>query len=188
MTIFQCQVAIFFSVSSHAWLPWGQLPIHPINPIHPIYLSPMSDILKQIVSDLRVELTDEFDRNFTRKAFFTQRWKPRKDPNARGSLLIVTAALRRSIKSQETANGVRFTSEVPYATVHNEGGKGQKHVRAHQRRTPSGKVANVKAHTRRFDIPQRQFIGDSPEVRQIIQDVVSDNIRQFADGLAKSLK
>lgn len=30
---------------------------------------------RNILSDMRVELTEEFDRNFERKAFFTHKWK-----------------------------------------------------------------------------------------------------------------
>ena len=48
------------------------------------------DLLHRILSDMRVELTEEFDRNFERKAFFTDKWKKRANPNAKGSLLIVT--------------------------------------------------------------------------------------------------
>ena len=41
----------------------------------------MADILdgeqlkRNILSDMRVELTEEFDKNFERKAFFTDKWK-----------------------------------------------------------------------------------------------------------------
>ena len=45
------------------------------------------DLLHRILSDMRVELTEEFDE---RKAFFTDKWKKRANPNAKGSLLIVT--------------------------------------------------------------------------------------------------
>ena len=41
---------------------------------------------KDILDDMRVELSDEFDKNFERKAFFTDAWKARKDPKANGSL------------------------------------------------------------------------------------------------------
>ena len=41
-----------------------------------------------ILSDMRVELSDEFDRNFERKAFFSDKWKPRAHDYPRGSLLI----------------------------------------------------------------------------------------------------
>lgn len=64
---------------------------------------------KNIISDLRVELAEEFDKNFQRKAFFTERWKKNRNPNARGSLLVVTGTLRRSIQASETPDGVRFT-------------------------------------------------------------------------------
>ena len=29
---------------------------------------------KNIIADMRVELAEEFDKNFTRKAFFTNKW------------------------------------------------------------------------------------------------------------------
>ena len=79
---------------------------------------------KDIISDMRVELAEEFDKNFTRKAFFTNKWKKRRNSNALGSLLVVTGSLRRSIQAKETPDGVRFTSNQPHATLHNEGGKG----------------------------------------------------------------
>lgn len=66
----------------------------------------MADILdgeqlkRNILSDMRVELTEEFDKNFERKAFFTDKWKRRANPNAKGTLLMVTGTLRRSIKSE----------------------------------------------------------------------------------------
>lgn len=50
----------------------------------------MADILdgeqlkRNILSDMRVELTEEFDKNFERKAFFTDKWKKRANPNAKG--------------------------------------------------------------------------------------------------------
>lgn len=30
-----------------------------------------------ILNDMRVDLSEEFDRNFERKAFFSDKWKPR---------------------------------------------------------------------------------------------------------------
>lgn len=147
-----------------------------------------SKFLRRLVSDLRVELSDEFDRNFERKAFFGKRWKPRRYHNPKGTLLMVTGAMRRSIKAHETDHGVRFTSNVPYASIHNEGGRGLKPVKAHYRRTKSGKTASVKAHMRRFDMPQRQFIGDGPDTRRIVQSVITDNVTNFANDLAKALR
>ena len=38
----------------------------------------MNDLMRNILSDLRVEVLDEFNQNFTRKAFFDQPWPARK--------------------------------------------------------------------------------------------------------------
>ena len=102
---------------------------------------------RNILDDMRVELSDEFDKNFDRKAFFTKKWKRRANPNAKGSLLMVTGTMRRSIKAEVRGNGVRFTSAVPYAAIHNEGGTGTKPVRQHTRTSRKGKQYTVKAHT-----------------------------------------
>ena len=140
----------------------------------------------RILQDLRVELTDEFDRNFERKAFFGNRWKPRRN-EGKGSLLLVTGTLRRSIRSSVVGNGVRFSSQVPYATVHNEGGTIAQNVRAHQRRR-HGKTHDVRAHQRRINMPQRQFIGDGPDTRRIIKSVIDDNLQKYNNELTKALK
>ena len=93
-----------------------------------------------ILNDMRTELADEFDKNFDRKAFFTKKWKRRANPNAKGSLLMVTGTMRRSVKAEVKVNGVRFSSAVPYAAIHNEGGKGTKQVRQHYRTSKKGKT------------------------------------------------
>ncbi len=80
------------------------------------------NFLKNILSDIRVELTEEFDRNFERKAFFDRPWDEVKIPNKRGSLMMRTGKLRRSIRSQIMADAIRFTSSLPYANIQNEGG------------------------------------------------------------------
>lgn len=144
------------------------------------------NLKKNILQDLRVELTDEFDRNFERKAFFGDRWKPRRN-EGKGSLLLVSVTLRRSIQSSVVGNGVRFTSQVPYATVHNEGGTIAQNVRAHQRRR-HGKTHDVRAHQRRINMPQRQFIGDGPDTRRIIKSVIDDNLQQYNNELTKALR
>lgn len=80
------------------------------------------DILSKILNDLRVELSDEFDKNFERKAFFNDKWEDRQR-EGKGSLLLVTGKLRRSIKSEVVGNSVVFSSSEPYAVIHNEGGE-----------------------------------------------------------------
>ncbi len=136
-----------------------------------------NQLKRSILSDMRVELKEEFDRNFERKAFFTRKWKPRRN-NRRGSLLIVSGALRRSISASVKGNGVAFTSNVPYAVAHNEGLSGSIPIKAHNRRR-GGKVHTVRAHQRRVSLPERRFIGDGPQPQKIIRSVIEDNLKDF---------
>jgi phage gpG-like protein len=82
----------------------------------------MKNFYKNIASDLRVELLDEFDQNFTRKAFFDKAWPEVMMPNRRGTLMMRSGALRRSIRAQSIPGGVGFSSSLPYAKIQNEGG------------------------------------------------------------------
>lgn len=149
-----------------------------------------ADKLKSdILNDMRVELTEEFDRNFERKAFFTEAWKARKDPKANGSLLVVSGRMRRSIKGSVEGDGVRFTSDTSYATVHNEGGSGFVTVRQHQRRVKkTGNVYTVRSYQRRVNIPQRQFVGDGQRTQEIIRGVIDDNVKQFNASLSNFIR
>lgn len=144
---------------------------------------------KDILDDMRVELSDEFDKNFERKAFFTDAWKARKDPKANGSLLVVSGRMRRSIKGSVEGDGVRFTSDTNYATVHNEGGSGFVTVRQHQRKHyKTGKVYTVHSYQRRVNIPQRQFVGDGQRTQEIIRGVIDDNVKQFNASLSNFIR
>lgn len=76
------------------------------------------------MSDIRVELGDEFDRNFERQAFFSEAWARRKSPTRPGGTILVdTSTLRRSIKSRTTDDSITFYTELPYAAIHNDGGE-----------------------------------------------------------------
>ncbi|MBS7234210.1 hypothetical protein KHA90_24720 [Flavobacterium psychroterrae] len=81
------------------------------------------DFIKNVLSDIKVDLSDEFDRNFERKAFFTKKWSGTKLPNQRGSLLARSGKLRRSIMSKQDGSSVTWSSSLPYATINNEGGE-----------------------------------------------------------------
>ena len=85
----------------------------------------MERLIQLILKDIKVELSDEFDRNFTRQAFFTEKWARRRSPSARGdrSILTDTGALRRSIGSRISGDSITFSSDLPYAAIHNEGGE-----------------------------------------------------------------
>ena len=79
------------------------------------------DFLQQALTDIKVKLEAEFKENFTRKAFFNEKWKNTKSPNSRGSLMLRTGNLRNSIRSELRGNSIVFSSSMPYANIHNNG-------------------------------------------------------------------
>lgn len=166
--------------------------------------------------DLRVELTEEFDRNFETKSFFREPWKDRRDLTAKGSLLNVTGKLRRSIHSRISGNSLEYTSTEPYAEIHNTGGK----IRVTQKMQKyfwakyyehSGKVKHNKNGTvskasgaasgkaevyknlalmkvgSEIKIPRRRFIGDHPNLRKIAKDITEENVRGYIKSLTDKM-
>lgn len=84
----------------------------------------VTDIIKKILRDIRVELADEFDKNFERQGFFAEKWQRHKSPLRKdGHILVKSGDLRRSIRAVSDANSVTFSSDLPYAAIHNDGGE-----------------------------------------------------------------
>jgi len=79
--------------------------------------------LNRLLTDLKVELTDEFDRNFQRKAFFDRSWPAEGHHNPRGSQLIRSGKLRRSINPSIRGDEIHWESTEPYADIQNFGGE-----------------------------------------------------------------
>lgn len=80
------------------------------------------NFIHNLLTDLKVQLMDEFDYNFMRKAFFDRPWPDVKHKRRVGSLMMRSGALRRSIRAQVAHNAITFSSSLPYARIHNEGG------------------------------------------------------------------
>lgn len=84
----------------------------------------LSKVVRHILGDIRVELGDEFDQNFERQGFFSQKWQRRKSPvRGDGHILYASGDLRRSVKSRSDDHSITFYSSSPYAAIHNEGGE-----------------------------------------------------------------
>lgn len=150
------------------------------------------------LKDIGTEIGEEFDRNFEREAFFNERWVRRKynDDESRG-LLIRTGALRRSIKTETTAHSVVFSSDLPYAAIHNEGGtitvtrrmKGYfwymyRLLTNNYQREPTEEARFCKAMAlkrvgSKITIPKRQFIGMHPEAERIIREIIETNSKEL---------
>ena len=169
------------------------------------------DLRKRILTDVKVELSDEFDQNFKRKAFFNQPWQKRMRDYRRGELMAVTQRLRRSFRGSTGRSSIQFRSDAPYASLHNNGGKIKitprmrayfwamyyKHAGA-VTKTKGGKVSNSQrnamlsgeaqfyknmALTKQdaFVIPQRRIIGDHPKVRAIVDSVANRAVKEYAE-------
>lgn len=84
---------------------------------------PVNEILQNIINDIDVSVSEQFDRNFERKAFFDRAWPQTRHQNHRGSLLLRSGKLRKSIHSRQRQHTVSWISNLPYASIHNEGGQ-----------------------------------------------------------------
>lgn len=150
-------------------------------------------LAKLIPADYQRKLVSEFGTiavNFSKERFVkkdwknqvSEKWTPRKRHD-RGSLLVKSGRLKHSIRKMSSGlNYVIIGSDVPYAKVHNEGGRTTKtiYVSSHTRKKTTPKSVNirtrkpsrqrvsvgeikVKSHTRkmRLNLPKRQFMGKS---------------------------
>lgn len=147
------------------------------------------NIYDDILRDARVKLTEMFKNNFREQGFFGQRWVAtnvsKTNKRGKGSILIVTGAMRRSIRSQIRGMAVVFSSNLPYTALHNEGGKFSVTVRAHSRTNrKTGNSYSVRSHSRQMNMPQRQFIGDHELVQQALGDIVFKRLQEFSQNLA----
>lgn len=182
----------------------------------------IKSLWRTILHDIRVELSDEFDRNFERKAFFDRPWRPRRsERSGRGSLLQVSGKLRRSLRPVENPESgtVTWTSSEPYADIHNSGGsitvtrRMKKyawfryyqlvpHIQHSKDGSPSERKRNLeiaaeaemwkgialKKPGSKIEIPQRQFIGNHPQVATAIEQVIRSHTDDLADTVSKILK
>lgn len=149
-----------------------------------------------ILDDMRVDLSEEFDRNFERKGFFSDKWKLRAHNYPRGSLLMVSGNMRKATQGEVSGNGVRFFSALPHASLHNEGGKIT--VTAKMKRYFWAQFIKTKNEAWRrmalmkvgkvITIPKRRFIGDGPDTQRIIRDVIDRNLQRFNLQLSDFLR
>lgn len=82
-----------------------------------------SNVMRKILRDISKDLGDEYDKNFERQGFFSQKWKRSMTPPSKGTILMNTGSLRRSIINKISGNSIVFSSTLPYADIQNEGGE-----------------------------------------------------------------
>src|SRR5690625_3359594 len=84
---------------------------------------PLKKFVHQILKDIQIDVSDAFDRNFERKAFFDKSSPRNKLVNRTGSKMARTNNLRRSIMSRIHSTEVVVSSSLPYAKIQNAGGE-----------------------------------------------------------------
>lgn len=144
------------------------------------YLQSLSDeILAEAAEIVAETATEYYKETFKKKAFDGNPWSPAVCPRKNGSLLIDSGALLNSIRpAVVTPERVVISAgndKVDYAQTHNEGFGGSVSIPAHIRHTKRKEV-KVKAHTRRTNIPKRQFLGNSAELNKKIQERIKNYI------------
>lgn len=167
-----------------------------------------NEIIELFIQDVAVELTDEFDRNFERKAFFDEAWPAEKLVNSRGSLMTRTGTLRQSINHTVLNDIITWQSSLPYASIHNTGGEitvtqnmkkffwamfyknGGKGTEEDELTTEAKQwkyLALMKVGSI-LKMPKRQFIGEHPQVHVVIQDVFNDMEDELNEYVLNHLK
>lgn len=158
------------------------------------------ELIRNVLSDIRVELGDEWDKNFQRQSFFTEKWQRCLTPpkKAGQAILVNTGMLRKSITVKSNDSSVTFSSSLEYSAIHNEGGeiKVTKKMKRffwamyHKcvgswKRNPDNQEAEfwramaMKKEGSVIDIPQRQFLGYHKVVDIIIKKIVEDNLDEY---------
>ena len=156
-----------------------------------------NNFMDNAMRDIRVELDDEFDRNFERKAFFDRPWAPLSPSYhpREGSALVRTGALRRSLRSRIDGTRLVYASSLPYAGLQNYGGTIRQDfaptdrmrrwawAKARERRVQGDKggeekfrrMALARRIKRTVNIPARPFVGEHPRVREIARDIMAEH-------------
>lgn len=162
----------------------------------------LDKFLQNIIYDAKVDLADEFDRNFERKAFFDEKWQHTKLHNRIGSLMIRRGNLRNSINAEVQGDKIVFSSSLPYASIHNEGGEltittkmkkyfWAKHIEAKNTKNiieaEQFKAMALKPIGSKIIIPKRQFIGNHPKVKEAVERAVNANLEELNKAIKQAL-
>ena len=165
-------------------------------------------LFDDILNDIRVELMDEFDKNFSSGGFFGKKWQDKADGTT--SMLQDTRTMRGANHARVQGTDIVFTNAVPYGGIHNTGGKVTSTptvTRKMQRFAwaryykAGGKNGGEKAAKWRalalkpvgtklsinINMPQRQYIGDHPRVRECVQGIVNDNLSRHIKDMTDKL-
>jgi len=172
-----------------------------------------NEFIKNILTDTKIKVSEEFDKNFNRKAFFDKPWNRTKLANSKGSLMIRSGNLRRSITSRVSGDHISWSSSMPYAKLQNEGGEiivtvkmkkffwamfyksegavGKGATKRNQSLAAEAqqwKFLAMKKVGSKIRIPQRKFIGSHPNIGIIVKNIVDYNLKDLEKYITQKLK
>ena len=137
-------------------------------------------IEERLARRLSIIMRQETDDAFRTKAWGGVPWAPTRWVNMRGSLMLRTGALRRSLTFRTEGNRVIVSSSMTYAQIHNEGGVVTVPVTERMRRYffvlhhKTGvprylAMALSRKQQYRIVIPRRPVVGITPETRKKLE-------------------
>lgn len=154
-------------------------------------------LVRHVPKRVAADAERHFKESFRNQGFTDKQLKPwprlkvarsnSKGQELKDRILKDTGLLSNSIRvARADINGIQVVAggpHVPYAQIHNEGGRirGTQNVRAHKRRSrKTGKEHDVRAFTRNVDItiPPRPFMGPSEILERKMRATVLKSIIQ----------
>jgi phage gpG-like protein len=177
-----------------------------------IALKQKQEALRNYVNNVFPRRAGEISLRFISGNFRAQGWQGTvfqkwKENRRKGTILVKTGRGRRGTHFTTFPGGVRVFNNVGYMAVHNKGFNGTVQVPAHERRIIARKkvgtglfsvktqkervksvatvagVSNVKAHSRKMNIPKRQFmptsLHDSPVLANALTRELTRALKQI---------
>jgi hypothetical protein len=151
----------------------------------------LANTFRELPAIMGEEIVNYSLEAFEDEAWDGKAWEKRKNPTKWGKpddtdrkLLVKTLKMKRSIRiAQIIEDKIKLSvggADVPYTKTHNEGFNGlvTQTVDGHLRRGKKGKIIRVKPFSRTINqhIPQRQFVGNSPFLKERIKKIVMQEI------------
>ncbi|QNK63959.1 phage virion morphogenesis protein [Pedobacter sp. PAMC26386] len=155
------------------------------------FFNELNGKLKSFPNIVAETATEHFKERFIKKDWDGTPWpaygNPKREPK-RGSLMMRSQNLMMSVRpSVVSAQLVRINAgsmKVPYARIHNEGGRirGVRYVRAHHNGNfmGKGKRVQIQEFSRKVDyvMPKRQFMGKSKQLLSLIKTRAINHLKK----------
>ncbi|PZP42163.1 MAG: hypothetical protein DI598_17255 [Pseudopedobacter saltans] len=158
----------------------------------------MDYIENDVTTVIGVESVNHFKDNFQNEGFDNQKWESRKTKRIGSTdgqkILSKSGDLAESIDYRVEGSTVVIYSDLPYAQIHNEGGKitvtpqMRKYFWANYYAAKDGGMLDIAdqykamALAKEITIEQRQFMGDSPPLLDSISNKIVRDLTRIANS------